>query len=62
MQNFNCLIGILVSFTFLEEWSEITYFSVSDEDKLSNPPFISEGDKIIRKFSYEFPEIKKANI
>ncbi len=57
--NFN---HILVNFSFLEEWSEITRFFISDEDKLSNPLFISEGDKIIKKFSYEFPEIKKVII
>lgn len=57
--NFN---HILVNFSLLEKWSEITHFFISDEDKLSNPPFISEGDKIIKKFFYEFPEIKKVII
>ncbi len=57
--NFNYF---LVNFSLLEEWSELTHFSISNEDNLSNPPFISEGDKIIKKFYYEFPKIKKVII
>ncbi len=54
--------SMVVNFSLLEEWSEITNFDVSDESKLHNPPYISEGDEINKKFSYTFPRINKIKI
>lgn len=49
--------SMIVNFSLLEEWSEITNFNVSDESKLSNPPYILKVMRSKKNIAINFPEL-----
>jgi len=53
---------ILVYFSHLEDWSEITRLCVSTKHKKSNPPYLSEGDEIEIRLNYQYPKIRKVKL